>query len=285
MKAVMVVVVLGVWAVFATFPSGATQQASEKVKSRLAERVQDLDLTDAQETKIAEIRKESRTKVQEAAKELAAMVKQEVGKIMDVLTPEQKKKLENVKEERAEFRGERLGERIAHLKELDLTDSELAKIKEIHKDCHAKTVKAMQTLEGLLTEEQKNARVKGLDAGMKRIDIIASLNLKGEQKDKVQAVGKEVRAFVHDELVKMRDVLSEGQKEKLQGFKDERSEHVRDRLAYTIANYKDLNLTDNQREKITTIRNEFRPKVQEAGNRLRATIHEEMEAIISAIKN
>src|SRR5215471_19151168 len=37
----------------------------------LAERIQDLNLTDAQEAKIAEIRKECRTKIQQTDKELA----------------------------------------------------------------------------------------------------------------------------------------------------------------------------------------------------------------------
>src|SRR5262245_12101743 len=47
----------------------------------LVERIQDLPLSDAQEAKIAEIRKESRAKIQEAAKELGALSKEEVQKI------------------------------------------------------------------------------------------------------------------------------------------------------------------------------------------------------------
>ena len=59
----------------------ADDQAKDKgVGQGLAERLQDLNLTDAQEAKIAEIRKEYQPKVQEAAKELAAIVKEEVGK-------------------------------------------------------------------------------------------------------------------------------------------------------------------------------------------------------------
>jgi Spy/CpxP family protein refolding chaperone len=281
----MAVVVMGLaMAVYATIPVGAGQRG-EKVKEGLAERMQDLDLTDAQEAKILEIRKEGRPKVLEAAKQLVAIVKQEVEMIKDELTPDQKTKIKDIREERAEFRGERLGERIAHLKELDLTESELAKIKEIHKDYHGKTVKAMKTLDGLLTEEQKNARAKALEAGMKRREVIASLKLTDEQKEKVEVIGKEVRVNVHNELMKMRDVLTETQKEKLQELKEERREHVRDRLAHAIAHFKDLELTDAQKEKITAIRSEYRPKVQEAGNRLRATIREEVEAIVSAIND
>ena len=287
MRTLMAVVVMGLgMAVYATIPVGAAQRG-EKVKEGLAERIQDLDLTDAQEAKIVEIRKECRPKVQEAAKQLAVIVKQEVEMIKDVLTSRSKgRKIKDMKEERAEFRGERLGERIAHLKELDLTESELAKIKEIHKGYHAKTVKAMKTLDGLLTEEQKNARAKALEAGMKRREVIASLKLADEQKEKVEAVCKEVRVIVHDELTKMREVLSEGQKEKLKEFKDEppRGDKVRDRHAHAIAHFKDLDLTDAQKEKIAAIRSEYRPKVQEAGNQLRAIIREEVESIVSAIK-
>jgi Spy/CpxP family protein refolding chaperone len=285
MRTLIAVVALVVTiAVYAAVPAAAVQKAGEKVAAGLAERVQDLNLTDAQEAKIADIRKERGPKVQEAARELAGIVKQEVDKIMAVLTPEQKTTLATYKEERAEFRDQRLAERIAHVKELDLTDEEVAKILEIRRECHPKLVKAMQGLDGLLTDEQKNMRVKGLNAGMKRSEVITSLKLSGEQKEKVEAVGKEVCAIVHDELAKMRDVLTEGQKAKLQEFKDERREHVRDRLAFAIAHHKDLNLTDAQKDQIRTIRQEYRPKVQDAGNRLRADIREEVQAIVAAIK-
>ena len=63
-----------------------------KVGEGLAERIQDLNLTDEQEAKIADIRKESRPKVEEAAKELGVVVKQEEDKVRAVLTPEQTEK-------------------------------------------------------------------------------------------------------------------------------------------------------------------------------------------------
>jgi Spy/CpxP family protein refolding chaperone len=284
MRILIAVVALVGMAVYAAFPAAAVQKTGEKVAAGMAERIQDLQLTDSQEAKIADIRKECGPKVREAAKELATIVKQEVEKITAVLTPEQREKVAAYKEERAEFRDHRLAERIAHLKELDLTDDELAKIMEIHKECHPKVVKAMQGLDGLLTDEQKNARVKALNAGMKRREVIASLHLTDEQKTKVEAVGKEVCHVVHDELAKMRDVLTEGQKAKLGEFKDERREHVRDRIAYAIAHHKDLNLTDAQKQQISTIRQEYRSKVHEAGNRLRADIREEVAAIVTVIK-
>jgi Spy/CpxP family protein refolding chaperone len=89
---------------------------------------------------------------------------------------------------------------------------------------------------------------------------------------------------VREELEKMREVLTEGQKEKLQEFKDERADRVRDRHAHMVANHKDLDLTADQKEKIAEIRKEYRPKVQEAGNKLRATAREEVEAILAVIK-
>ena len=69
MRSLVAVVALGVAvAVYATLPVGAAQKTGGKVGAGLAERLQDLDLTDAQEAKIAESRKEFRPKVQEALK-------------------------------------------------------------------------------------------------------------------------------------------------------------------------------------------------------------------------
>jgi Spy/CpxP family protein refolding chaperone len=55
-------------------------------------------------------------------------------------------------------------------------------------------------------------------------------------------------------------------------------------MAHRIANLKDLNLTDEQKTKIADIRKECRPKVHEAGNKLRAIVREEVEAIVAVIK-
>ena len=89
---------------------------------------------------------------------------------------------------------------------------------------------------------------------------------------------------VREELTKIGDVLTEAQKEKLAELKGERRERVRDRKAHAIANAKELNLTDDQKAKIMEIRKEFAPKVHEAGNKLRATVREEAEAILAVIK-
>jgi Spy/CpxP family protein refolding chaperone len=258
--------------------------AQREEGGRLSERIQDLQLTDEQEAKIADIRKEYRPKVQEAGKELMAVVKDEMEKAHAALTPEQKTKLEAFKEERQERRGEGLAERIAHLQELDVTDAEKAQFAAIRQEFRPKMEKALEGLHGLLTDEQRKAREEGLKAGKKRREIIASLNLTGEQREKLEAIGKEVRTLVREELEKMRDVLSEGQKEKLQEFNEERQERVRDRRVHRIANLKDLNLTEQQKTQLADVRKEFRPKVHEAGNKLRGTVREEVEAIVAVLK-
>ena len=260
------------------------QLSAQRGDGALAERIQDLNLTDDQEAKIADIRKECRPKIQEAAKELAAAVKEEVEKVRAVLTQEQKEKLQALKEERRERRAEGLAERIAHLRELDLTDAERAKIAEIRKEFRPKVAKALGDLRGLLTADQRKAREEALKAGKKRREVIASLKLTDAQKEKVETIGQEVRALVLEKMEKIRDVLTEGQKEKLQEFQAERRERVRDRRAHRIANLRELNLTDAQKSQITEIRKEYRPRVHEAGNKLRATVREEVEAIVAVLK-
>jgi Spy/CpxP family protein refolding chaperone len=285
MRSLMAVVMLVVGlAVIVAFPAAAERKADEKAAVGLVERIQDLNLSDEQEAKIADIRKEYRPKVQEAAKNLRVIVREEVEKVRGVLTEEQKTKIAAMKEERRERRVERLAERIAHLEELDLTNAEIAKIAEIRQEYRPKIFKALEGLRGILTDDQRKAREEGLKAGKKRREILASLNLTDDQKAKVEEVCKEVATLVREELEKMRDVLSAGQQEKLQEFKEERREHVRDRIAHRIANLRDLNLTDEQKTQIADIRKEYRPKVQEAGNKLRATVREEVEAIVAVIK-
>jgi Spy/CpxP family protein refolding chaperone len=264
---------------------GANHAADEpKAEGGLVERIQDLNLTEAQETRIADIIKEYRPKNTEAMKELASLVKEEMEKVRAVLTTAQKEKLETLKEERKENREECLAHRVAHLKELDLTDDELAQIGDIRKEFRPRVARAMQSLQGLLNDTQRKAREEGLKAGKTRKEVLQSFNLTDEQKDKVGAVAKEVGAAVREEMEKIRDLLSAGQKEKLQELKDEGSEKVRDRLAHRIANLKDLELTDEQKTKLAEIRKEYRPRIHEAGNKFRASVREEVEMIVAAIK-
>ena len=248
------------------------------------ETVQDLKLTEQQEAQIASIREESRPKVQDAAKELAAVVKEEIEKVRGVLTPEQKAKVEALKDERQGRRSERLAERMAHLEELDPTDAEMEKIAEIRKEFRPKIVMALEGLKGILTPEQSKAREEGLKAGKKRKEIIASLNLTPEQKDKVEAACQDLRNAVREELEKIGDVLTDAQKEKLQEFKEEHAERVRDRKAFVAATLKDLNLADEQKSQLAQIRQEYRPKVQEAGNNLRAAIRDEAAKIVAVLR-
>src|SRR5262249_3505671 len=130
----------------------------------------------------------------------------------------------------------------------------------------------------------RQAREEGLKTGKQRRELLASLKLTDDQKAKVEAVAKEVTTLVHAEMEKIRDVLTEGQKEALQEFRKERREHVRDRMAHRIANLKDLNLTEAQVSQIEGVRKEYRPRIHEAGNRLRGTVREEVDMILRAIK-
>jgi Spy/CpxP family protein refolding chaperone len=243
-----------------------------------------LKLTDEQVAKIAEIRKEYKAKVQDAGKELATVAKEEMDKVDDLLTPEQKQKLQAFKEERKEERKEGLAERCAHLEEMDLTDAEKTKIGDIRKEFRPQVAKAMEGLKGILTDAQKKEREEELHAGKKRSEVIASLNLTAEQKEKLETVGKELVGLLKDEMEKIQGVLTEAQQEKLQDVKEERADRVRDRRVHRILNARDLNLTNEQRAQIADIRKEFRPKVQDAGNKLRAAVREEMEAIMGALK-
>jgi Spy/CpxP family protein refolding chaperone len=276
--------VLGM-AVYATQLAATEEKPDEKVGVILVAQIQDLHLTDDQETKIAEIRKEYQPKVQEAAKDLRSVAKEEFEKIHGVLTADQQKKCEEIREERRESRGNRLSERLAHLEELDLTEAETAKLAEIRKDFRPRIEKTLTQLRGVLTDEQRTAREAALKAGKNRREVMAALKLTDDQKSKIEPICKEVRTLVREEMEKMRDVLSESQRERLRELREERRESVRHRRAHAIANFKELNLTDDQKTKIEEIRKEYRPKVQEAGNKLRATVREEVEGILKVIKD
>ncbi len=219
-----------------------------------------------------------------ASKSLAELVKEEVEKVRGILTDEQKNTLKALKEENKEHRAKSLAEKMAHFEDLDLTEAEMTKIADIRKEFQPKIMKAMESLKGLLSPEQKEAREDALKAGKKHKEIIAMLKLSDDQKEKLAAVGKEIVPLVREEMEKVRDVLTEGQKEKLLDFKEERKEQVRDHHCYMISTLKSLNLTDQQKSQIAAIRKEYRPKIQEAGNALRAVVREELQAIISAFK-
>jgi Spy/CpxP family protein refolding chaperone len=261
---------------------------AQETRERLAERIQDLHLTARQDTKIADIRNEYRPKVQAAEEELVAVVKNEIEQIRNVLTPEQKAKVTEMREERQEGRADRregrLAERLAHLQQLDLTDEEKAKFAAIREEFHPKIVKAMESLKGTLTPEQLRERAEALRAGKNHAQVIAALKLTGQQKEKVEAVGTELRTLVREELEKMRDVLSAEQKEEIQEIRQEHKDRVRDHKAYAIMHSRDLNLTANERSKLEGVRREYRPKVHAAGDKLRATVREEVEAIVAVLK-
>jgi hypothetical protein len=142
----------------------------------------------------------------------------------------------------------------------------------------------MKELDGLLTDAQKRNREEAIKAGKRRKELLAALDLTGAQVEKVQTVAKDVAALVREETEKIHEVLSDEQKQTLAEIKEERQDRVRDRTAQRIANRGELNLTDEQKAKLSEIRKDFRPKVQEAGNKLRATIKDEVEKIVAVLK-
>jgi Spy/CpxP family protein refolding chaperone len=258
--------------------------AAQELRAGLVERIQELNLSEEQEAKIAEIQTTARPKVEAAAKALAAVAKEEADKAMAVLTPEQREKAAAAKEEREELRAEGVSERLARLQDLDLSDAQIAQIEAIRKECRPELAKAMEGLRGLLTPEQRKAREEALSSGKKHREVLASLNLTPEQKEKVAAACKECCAAVGEELEKFQQALTAQEKEKLADLRDERKEHVRDRRVHRIANLRELALTPDQQEKLAAIRQEYRPKVQEAGNALRAAVRDELQAIAAVIK-
>jgi Spy/CpxP family protein refolding chaperone len=258
--------------------------AAQEVRAVLVEKIQELNLTDEQEAKIAEIQKAARPKVEAAAKALAAVAKEELDKAMAVLTPEQKEKLAAAKEERKELRAEGVSEKLARLQELDLSDAQIAQIEAVRKECRPELAKAVEGLRGTLTPEQRKAREEALASGKKHREVLAALNLTPEQKEKVGAACKECCAAIKGELEKIKEALTAQEKEKLADLKDERKEQVRDRRVHRIANLRELALTPDQQAKLGEIRKEFRPKVQEAGNALRAAVREEVQSIAGVLK-
>jgi Spy/CpxP family protein refolding chaperone len=280
---------LGIWVCAGPVATGNTQEKNtqgkrERVRERMMLVIQDLNLTDEQESKIKDIQNEFRPKVEEASKNLRNLVKEEMDKVHTILTPEQREKLQALKEERRERRAERLSERLAHFEDLDLTDAEVTKIEEICKETRPKIEKALEALDGILTEEQQKARDEAIKAGKPRREIMESLKLTEDQKKIVMSACKELTAAVHQEMGKIKEVLTEQQQAKLQELQDVQKDHVRDRRAHRVANSQDINLTDEQKSKITEVRKEFHPKIHEAGNKLRGVIRDEVDAIEAAIK-
>jgi len=258
--------------------------AAQEVRAILVEKIQELNLTDEQEAKIAEIQQAGRPKVEAAAKQLAAVAKEEADKAMAVLTPEQKEKVAASKEDRKELRAEGLSERLARLQELDLSDAHIAQLEAVRKECRPELAKAMEGLRGLLTPEQRKAREDALASGKKHREVLAALNLTPEQKEKVGAACKECCTAIKGELEKIREALTAQEREKLADLRDERKENVRDRRVHRIANLRELELTPEQRAKLAEIRTEYRPKIHDAGNALRAAVREEVQAIAGVLR-
>jgi Spy/CpxP family protein refolding chaperone len=260
------------------------EETQDERTKMLVVTIQDIELTSDQESRIAAIRKEYGTKIKEDAKELKTLATQQLDRIRNVFTPEQRTKIQQIIAERREFKVESLAHTIASLQELDLTEAELTKIAEIRKEFRPRMEATVKQLDDLLTDAQKKARAEALKAGKTRREVLQALNLTSEQKTELDNIANELKDLVGNEVAKIRGVLTAGQRETLQDLRAERREMVRDRLAHQIANLRDLNLTDEQKATLMEIRQEYRPKIHELGNRLRTAIGEEVGKIVAVLK-
>jgi Spy/CpxP family protein refolding chaperone len=264
-----------------------TKEVRDETQTRpkmLVVTIQDIELTDEQEAKIAAIRKEYASKIKDDAKELKTLANEQLEKIRDVFTPEQRAKIQSIIAERREFKEESLAHAIANLKELDLTEAELAKIREIRREYRPKMDEAIRQLENVLTDDQEKAREEALKAGKTRREVLQAINLTAAQRAELENTATQLKNLVGNEVEKIRGVLTASQKETLQELREERADRVRDRLAHQIANLRELNLTDEQKTTLMNIRQEYRPKLQELGNQLRTAIGEEVQKVVAVLK-
>jgi Spy/CpxP family protein refolding chaperone len=248
------------------------------------DKMAELILAEEQETRLRDIRQEFSAKIAKAGKDLAALAKEEVTEIRTVLTPAQNKRVEALKLEPLDHKVEGLAQRLAGLAILDLTQAELAKIREVREQYRPKIEKALKNLDTVLGREQTKARTDAINSGKTASQVMADLKLTDTQKEAVAAIGKTLSSLVKEELEKLKGILDQDQKVLLLTLEGEGVDHVRDQLAHRIANIKELKLTDQQKKAISRIRNDYRPKVREAGNNLRALIRQEMTMIAAVLK-
>jgi Spy/CpxP family protein refolding chaperone len=265
-------------------PQSKPTQPQPSASAGAVERIRDLNLTESQEAAIAGIREEYAPKLEDAVTQLSTATEEARDAARDVLTPEQKIKLTSMKEEGKIWRYQTMAERVAHLRDLDLTDDEMTKLANIRKEYRPKIVDALDDLKGILTPEQAKMREEGLKAGKSRREVFASLKLTDQQKTQVDAASDKVKALVREELSKMRDVLNPEQREKLAAMKEDRREEIRARTLFAIENLKELNLTDDQKTKLKAVHAEYGPRIEEAGNQVRAIVREELQAILGVLK-
>jgi Spy/CpxP family protein refolding chaperone len=265
----------------------ATEEQDEAQDARPRIRVitiKDIELTDEQEARIAAIRKEYGTKIKDEAEELKKLATEELDKIRNTFTPEQRTKLREIIAERKEFKVESLAHTLANLEALDLTEGELQKIAVIRKEYRPKMEEALKQLDGLLSNDQKKAREEALKANKPRREILQALNLSSEQRSELETIAKDLKDLVGNEAAKIRDVLTKSQRETLQDLRAERREMVRNHLAHQIANLRELNLTEEQKATLMQVRQEYGPKIQQLGNKLRGSITEEVGKVVEILK-
>ena len=283
--ALTLVMTMGVCSrMYADDQAKANAPADENTQQFMVEKVQDLNLTSEQQAKLDEIRKEHQPKIAEAGQQLQSVLKEEGEKIQTVLSPQQNELAQTFKAERKDRRMESLAERMAHIDEMNLSEGEQAKIDEIRKEYRPKFAEVMQRWQDVLTDQQKQAREEAWKAGKNFHDVMQSLNLSDEQKQKLQSIGKDLSSLVSGELEQIHTILSPEQQKVLETLRAERKDRMIERLADRIVNFKELNLSDEQLAKIEEIRKEYQPKVQQAAAQMRSSVREELAAILAVMK-
>jgi Spy/CpxP family protein refolding chaperone len=263
----------------------AVEEDAQDAKPRIRViTIKDIELTDEQEARIAAIRKEYGTKIKDEAEQLKKLATEELDKIRNTFTPEQRTKVREFIAEQKEFKVESLAHALANLEALDLTQAELQKIAEIRKDFRPKMEERLKQSDSLLTDEQKKAREEAIKANKPRREVLQALNLSSEQRAELENISKDFKDLVGNEVAKIRDVLTDAQKETLQDLRAERREMVRNHLAHQLANLRDLNLTDEQKATLMQVRQEYGPRIQELGNKLRGSISDEVGKVVEVLK-
>jgi Spy/CpxP family protein refolding chaperone len=256
----------------------------QKLGEQLAGILRCLNLTAPQKAKIAQIETECQPKIQGAANALAILVREEADKVRDALTRDQVNIVMRIKEDRKLSGLESLATRIARLQDLDLTEDEVAQMKEIREGFRPRIDEVIKEFKTALSDEQRRAWEEAARLAKDRAAVLNSFNPREDQKELMDTLGQGLRPILKEELGMVREVLAKEQQAKLPALSDRPRARTSDRWAHTVCSLEKLNLTDEQRSKIDNIRQEYRVKIHEAGNKLRAAVWKELDQIVAVIK-
>jgi Spy/CpxP family protein refolding chaperone len=207
----LLAIVIAVPTFAASNHSSFSNHQGQIAEGRRGNYIGNLNLTPEQKTKIEQLRSATRAKMDE------------------VLTSEQRQKLQAIKSQRQANQSNRQG--------MNLTADQKAKLKAIRQENMAK-MKAILTPEQQTQLSQGGGR-SGRFYGVGRMARLDKLNLTAEQKTKMQELWTTARS-------QMQEVLTAEQQQQAQVIK-ERRQSMRD-------GWKNLNLTADQKAKLKAIR-------------------------------